>query len=772
MFGNFNEEAQVILTNAKKEMIELKHPYIGTEHMVLSILKSNTLLAKRLLGYNITYDRFRNQILKVIGIGSKSSELFLYTPLLKKVLSNAVIDSKENNDGEVTVEHLFSSLLEEGEGIAIRIFLGMGVDLEKMYDDFSNKLIKKIHKKKTKKLLIDDLGVDLTEKARNNELDPVIGREEEVQRVLEILCRRTKNNPILIGLAGVGKTAIVEELSRMIVSNNVPDKLVGKRIISLDMASMVSGTKYRGEFEERMKKVLQEIEDNNEIILFIDEIHTLVGAGGAEGAIDASNILKPALARGKIRCIGATTYDEYKKFIEKDGALDRRFQKVIVEVPSKEKTYNILLKLKPIYEKFHGVNIDDKLLLKMIDLSEKYIYDRNQPDKTIDILDEACASVSLKSDSFTEEILNLKTQIELTNKNKEAFLLENKFEKAYQCRKELVILKDKLNKMELSKENKKNVNVTIEDIATVINLKTHIPVYEILQDNIKVINRINNALTDKIVGQDSAIEELINITKKIKLGYGADFKNYSLLFVGPSGVGKTALAKCYAEALVGEDNLIRLDMSEYSEPNSVNKIIGSPPGYVGYEDTTSVLETIRNKPNAIILLDEIEKAHERVINLFYQILDEGKIKDSKGNLVRFDNNIIIMTSNIGYENNAVGFNNTKSEKITSLLKEHFSLSFINRIDSTIIFNHLNKNNIGKIIKKHLQVLQNKYANVELKFSNKVISELIDSSDYHLFGARRVTKLINSKLENEIIDHLLKEETSIMIDTINEKKISI
>ena len=326
--------------------------------------------------------------------------------------------------------------------------------------------------------------------------------------------------------------------------------------------------------------------------------------------------------------------------------------------------------------------------------------------------------------------------------------------------------------MELSKENKKNVNVTIEDIATVINLKTHIPVYEILQDNIKVISRINNALTDKIVGQDSAIEELINITKKIKLGYGADFKNYSLLFVGPSGVGKTALAKCYAEALVGEDNLIRLDMSEYSEPNSVNKIIGSPPGYVGYEDTTSVLETIRNKPNAIILLDEIEKAHERVINLFYQILDEGKIKDSKGNLVRFDNNIIIMTSNIGYENNAVGFNNTKSEKITSLLKEHFSLSFINRIDSTIIFNHLNKNNIGKIIKKHLQVLQNKYANVELKFSNKVISELIDSSDYNLFGARRVTKLINSKLENEIIDHLLKEETSIMIDTINEKKISI
>lgn len=772
MFGNFTEEAQNILVNAKKEMLSLKHPYIGTEHFVLSLLKSNHSLSKKLTEYHITYDRFRNEIIKIIGCGSKESELFLYTPLLKKVIENAVMDSKENNDGEVTCEHLFSALLEEGEGIALRIFIGMGVDLEKMYDDFSNRLIKKSHKKKNKKLLIDDLGVDLTEKARNNELDPVIGREEEIKRVLEILCRRTKNNPILLGAAGVGKTAIVEELSRMIVQNNVPDKLLNKRIISLDMASMVSGTKYRGEFEERMKKILQEIEENEDIILFIDEIHTLVGAGGAEGAIDASNILKPSLARGKIRCVGATTYDEYKKFIEKDSALERRFQKVIVEVPNKEKTWHILSKLKPIYEKFHGVLLPDEMLEKIIELSEKYVYDRNQPDKSIDILDEVCASVSLRANSFTDEILSLKGKIEITNKNKEAFLLENNFDKAYLCRKELLQLQDELNQLELSYQKEKNVIVSLEDIANVIHLKTHIPVYEIMQDNFKVIERIKKDLQDVVVGQEEAVQELINVTKKIKLGYGNNMKNYSLLFIGPSGVGKTALAKAYASSLASEENLIRLDMSEYSEPNSVNKIIGSPPGYVGYEDTTCVLEQVRNKPNAVILLDEIEKAHMRVINLFYQILDEGKIKDSKGNLVRFDNNIIIMTSNIGYETNSVGFHLSQGEKLVSLLKEHFSLSFINRIDSSIIFHHLKEESMRQIIQEQLSELQKKYSNIEITFSSNVIEELLSLSEYHLFGARRVHSLISSKVENLIIDKVIEGETTFMMDSLSERKISI
>ena len=404
MLGNFNEEAQMVLNIAKKEMSLLNHPYIGTEHLMLSILNSKSNLCERLKRYGLDYNIFKKEIIKIIGIGSKKSDLFLYTPLLKKVIENAIIDAQENNDGEVTIEHLFSSLLEEGEGIAIRIFIGLNLEIDDMYDEFSYKLIKKGKRNKKKKLLIEDLGVNLTELAKLGKLDPVVGREEETKRLLEVLCRRTKNNPILIGEAGVGKTAVVEEVSRMIVERRVPDILLNKKIISLDMASAVAGTKYRGEFEERMKKILKEIEDNSDIILFIDEIHTLVGAGGAEGAIDASNILKPALARGKIRCIGATTIKEYKKYIEKDGALDRRFQKIIVEEPDNIKTSDILKKLKPIYEKYHKVKIDDSIVEKIIELSNKYIYDRHQPDKAIDVLDEVCSKVSLRSEEHTSEL--------------------------------------------------------------------------------------------------------------------------------------------------------------------------------------------------------------------------------------------------------------------------------------------------------------------------------------------------------------------------------
>ena len=395
MFGNFTEEARKILVNAKKEMNDLKHPYVGSEHLLLAILKDNNSVSNKLKEYNLNYDKFKKELIDVVGVGSNTSEWFLYTPLLKRILENAVLDSKENNQGEVTISHLFSSLLEEGEGVAIRILLGMHIDLEELYNEFENKLITP-KGKKHKKLLLDELGVDLTTKALNNEIDPVIGRDKEIKRVLEILCRRTKNNPLLIGEAGVGKTAIVEELSRMIAFGEVPISLRNKRIISLDMATTVAGTKYRGEFEERMRKILKEIEENDDIILFIDEIHTLVGAGGAEGAIDASNIFKPALARNKIRCIGATTIQEYKKFIEQDGALDRRFQRVLVEIPDHDTVLSILKKLKPIYEKYHNVIIPDNSLNLIIELSDKYIYDRNHPDKAIDLLDEVCASVHLK----------------------------------------------------------------------------------------------------------------------------------------------------------------------------------------------------------------------------------------------------------------------------------------------------------------------------------------------------------------------------------------
>ena len=768
MIGNFNEEAQKILLNAKLEMIELKHPYIGTEHLILAILKSNTNLAKKLKDYELTYDKFKEEIIKIIGVGSKKSEYYLYTPLFKKIMQNAILDSKENNNGEVTIEHLFSALLEEGEGIAIRILIGMGIDVEDMYDEFSSSLIKK-HNKRNKKLLLEELGTNITDKAKNNELDPVIDREKEVKRLIEVLCRRTKNNPILIGKAGVGKTAIVEELARLIVKEEVPNNIIGKKIISLDMASAVSGTKYRGEFEERMKKILKELEDNEDIILFIDEIHTLVGAGGAEGAIDASNILKPALARGKIRCIGATTYDEYKKFIEKDSALERRFQKIVIEEPTIEQTKNILLKIKPIYERYHHVKIDNKIIDKIITLSEKYIYDRNRPDKCIDILDEVCSKVSIKEDKNTKNIKELKNTLNKINKEKNSLIIENNIDKAYLYRKEETNIINKLNELQLNYKYK-NKEVTEEDIANVINIKTKIPIYEILEDSQKTISLIEKNLKQEIIGQDNAINKLVKITKKIKLGY-KDNKCNSIMFVGPSGVGKTMLTKIFATNMVGLDNYIRLDMSEYSDSTSVNKIVGSSPGYVGYDDNKNILEEIRNKPNAIILLDEIEKAHPLVINLLYQILDYGKIKDSKGNIIRFDNNIIIMTSNIGYEKNKVGFTETNNDNIISNLKNEFSTSFINRIDDIIIFNNLTEEDITKIIKNKISAIKTKYKDkIKVSISNNIIKELTTSCDYQIFGARRIDKIIANKIENIIIDAIIENKNQIIITSLEEIKV--
>ena len=765
MLGNFSEEAQIVLNNAKEEMKELKHPYVGTEHLVLAILKENNAVSSKLNNAGISYESFKAEIINIIGKGSKESELFLYTPLLKKIIENAIVDSKDNGTGEVGIETLFSSLIEEGEGIAIRIFIKMNIDMDDIYEYFISKRNKKVKNKRNKKLLIEEIGVNLTDMASKNELDPVIGREEEVSRMLEILCRRTKNNPILIGEPGVGKTAIVEELCNLIVSNKVPDNLKNKKVISLDMASAVAGTKYRGEFEERIKKVLKEIEEDGDIILFIDEIHTLVGAGGAEGAIDASNILKPSLARGKIKCIGATTISEYKKFIEKDGALERRFQKIIVESPRKEKTKEILMKLKPIYEKYHKVKISENIIDEILKLTEKYIYDRNEPDKSIDVLDEVCSKVSIKSNNKKSDMDVLNNKLKELNKIKNDYIIENNLEMAYEYRKEEKNILSQINKLQLNTKNEKTyTEVTVKDVANVISTKTKIPVYEILQDNSKIIKKIERDLSENIIGQEKAINNLINITKRIKLGY-KDNKVYSLMFVGPSGVGKSLLAKIYAKELVGINNLIRLDMSEYSDSMSINKIIGSAPGYVGYDDNKNILEEIRNKPNSVILLDEIDKAHPKIINLLYQILDEGEIKDAKGNTIKFNNNLIIMTTNVGYENNSVGFNIEHENQILSSLKSEFKVAFINRIDGIIDFNKLTEENIKKIIKNELLKLKNKYSKYKINISNNVIKEVISLSNYEEFGARKINKIIVSNIENIIIDNILDNKKEINIDTI-------
>lgn len=768
MFGNFTEEARMVLTNAKKEMKLLKHPYIGSEHMVLSILHFDNDVSAKLKEYGLDYHKFRDEIIRIIGVGSKESNLFLYTDLLNKIIENAIIDSKENNNGVVKIEHLFSSLLEEGEGIAIRIMLGMDIDLDELYTEFSYSLINNKSKKKNKKLLIDELGIDLTLKALNNELDPVIGRDSEINRTLEILSRRTKNNPLLIGEAGVGKTAIVEELSRLIALGDVPMHLRNKRIISLDMATTVAGTKYRGEFEERVKKILKEIEDNDDIILFIDEIHTLVGAGGAEGAIDASNIFKPALARGKLRCIGATTTVEYKKFIEQDGALERRFQTVHVEKPSKKTVKEILMKLKDIYEGYHFVQIDEEMIDMIINLSDKYIYDRNEPDRSIDLLDEVCAKVSIKENKEMKKYKVLKNKYKDIVDSKNKAIIKNDFLLASNYKDQENILMDEINRLELNMYKKISKKVTKEDIAQVLNLKTKIPVYEILNDNKKMLNKLSSDLNNNIIGQDKAIKQLINVSQKIRLGYH-DNKCYSMLFVGPTGVGKTMLAKTFGKNMV--KNVIKLDMSEFSESHSVSKIIGSPPGYVGYNDFKNVLEDIRNNPYTVLILDEIEKAHPNIISLFYQILDEGKIKNSSGIEVRFDNVIIIMTSNIGFTENHVGFNELKSEVIERKLKDSFDSAFINRVDNVIIFNNLTEDNINSLINLKLMKLKKKYdSKIKTVIKEEVIKQIIEEVNYNEFGARKIDKVIKDKLENQIIDSIIDGKEKIVISTIKEKSI--
>ena len=746
MFANFEEESRVILVAAKKEMQELKHPYIGSEHMLLAILNNDNDVSKKLKEYNIDYKNFKKEVINIVGIGTKENNLFLYTPLLKRVIENAIIDGKEFNSGEVSINNLFASLLEEGEGVALRILLSMNVDLDELYSEFNYNLTTK-KKKKNKKLIIEEMGENLVEKA--DSLDPVIGREKEVKRLIEILSRRTKNNPILIGNAGVGKTAVVEELSRMIANNTVPVNLKNKKIISLDMASTVAGTKYRGEFEERLKKIIKEVEDNDDIILFIDEIHTLVGAGGAEGAIDASNIFKPALARNKLRCIGATTIDEYKKYIEEDSALERRFQKIIINEPTTNEVKNILNNIKPIYEKYHNVIISNEIIDMIVALTSKYIFGRFEPDKSIDILDEVCAKVSLKENRNLKKYLNLRKEYEKINNEKNKAIINNEYNKALKIKDYENNVIDKINKMELKLYAKNSNNVEKTDVAEVIAAKSNMPIYEVMKDDKKIIKELEKNLNNGIIGQDNALKEVMKIAKKIKLGY-TDNKCYSMLFVGPSGVGKTLLANLFGKNM--NMNVIKLDMSEYIEEHSVSKIIGSPPGYVGYKESNTVLEEIRDNPNTLLILDEIEKAHPNVINLFLQVLDDGKLKDSTGKIVRFDNSIIIMTSNVGMYDNNMGFVLNK-ENMTKL-KDSFSPQFINRINNIIYFNKLNEESISKIVDIKLNEIRNKY---EIKLNRNIKNEVIELSDFNEYGARKIEKIIKDRLENQIIDKLIMNE---------------
>ena len=764
MYNSFTEESKRVLNSAKLEMLDLKHPYIGSEHLLLALLKDKNDISDKLKNYGLTYDKFRKEIINVIGIGKNRSECFLYTPLLKRIMENAIYDSRENNNGNVTINHLFSSLLEEGEGIAIRILIGMDIDIDDLYHDFTYKLQKN---QKKKKLLIEDLGVDLTKKALNGEIDPVIGRDEEIKRTIEILCRRKKNNPVLIGEAGVGKTAIVEELSRLISIGEVPNPLKGKKIISLDMSTAVAGTKYRGEFEERINKILKELEENDNIILFIDEIHTLVGAGGAEGAIDASNIFKPALARNKMRCIGATTTKEYKKSIEKDKALDRRFQKVEIKVPDKKTLKNILLRLKETYSSYHSSEISDDIIDYIIELSDKYIKNRFEPDRSIDILDEVCAHVSLKENKLIKKYNKLNDNLKnILNKKKEC-LIRKDYNKACIYKEEENKIMSKINKLDLDLSNKTKFLVTNQDVIEVVSRKSNVPIYKLTDYDKEEIKRIKNDLSSKIIGQEKIINELINTYKKIKLGINDD-KVLSLLFTGPSGVGKTELALSFAKYV--SNNVIKLDMSEYNESHQISKLIGSPAGYVGYDDNKNIFESIKDNPYSVLILDEIEMCHPNILNLLYQIFDEGKLKDSKGDDIYFNNTIIIMTSNIGYQKNNIGFNN--EVKISSSLKEFLPLPLINRIDKILEFNYIDEYTIKNIINLYMNQLKNKYKNkgINIRICKNIIENIIDKSNYKEFGARKVKKIIKNDLENIIIDKILEGKTNIYIKNLKKEKV--
>ena len=759
MFLKFSEEAQKTLLLARDEMIKLKHPYVGSEHLLLAILSNKKLqLTNKLSFYKINYDSLRDEIVKIIGIGKQSNTWFLYTPLLKRVIENAIFDTKERGDKEVSVEQLFLSLLEEGDGVAIRILIGMGIDIDLLYNEFAGKISTK-KSKKDKKLFVNEYAVNFNKRVLAGDVDPVVCRDEEVNRLIEILSRRTKNNPLLIGEAGVGKTAIVEELARRIVEGNVPKFLENKKILSISISSLVAGTKYRGEFEDRINRILKEVESDGTIILFIDEIHTIVGAGGAEGAIDASNIFKPSLARGKIKIIGATTKVEYRDSIEKDKALDRRFQKIEIKEPNKDHTLDILISLRPLYEQYHNVKISDEILKYIVNLTDKYIYNQHNPDKSIDIMDEVCAKAGLKmtDDELKRKQLNKKLKDTIKRKN-EAVVNQN-FKIAIDLKKEQDIIEDKINRNNLKKSGKeKTVEITKEMVSEIIELKTKIPIYEVKNNTSHIIKKLKKTLLSTIVGQNSVIDEICNYTKIIKSGFSKN-KPYSFLLVGPTGVGKTLLVKKYAECLYSKNNFIRVDMSEYKEEHSISKIIGSPPGYVGYQDNNCILEKVRNCPHCVILLDEIEKAHPSVIKLFLQVLDEGIMHDSTGREINFRNTIIFMTSNIGCTKKNIGFHEIESNLD---MKDFFSVEFLNRIDKICNFKSLSYKDIKSIVLNKLTVLKEKYKEkeIDITFSTDLVEKIINKCNYIEYGARKIDKIIDETINSYILDMIISDSNNI------------
>ena len=775
MANKFTPKAKEILEKSKKISSSMSHSYVGSEHLLLAIMQTPDCIACNIIksrGGDLAEIEAKIRSLCTVGKGDvTSSEL---TPSLQSVIQNSHLYSSDAGEEFTGSQHLLLSLICEDGCLATRILESIGISSlgikndvqaftesspisrQTIYDDFSPK----------SDTALTEYGKDLTELAKSGKLSPVIGRENETQRLIRILCRKSKNNPCLIGEPGVGKTAIVEGLAEKIVSGNVPEILLGKKIISLDLSRMISGAKYRGEFEERLKRLMREVEDSRDIILFIDEIHTIVGAGSAEGALDASNIIKPSLSRGEIQLIGATTVEEYRR-IEKDSALERRFQPITVNQPTKRETLEILKGLRASYEAHHGIRIPDEALTCAIDLSVRYINDRFLPDKAIDVLDEASSELRLKMQKRKKTADNIQRQLKIIFSQKENAVLSGDTETAGELRKKEIALEKKLKN--LTQKKLKVPVLSSEDIAGIVTKQTGIPVSKLVEKDSERLLELHANLTSQIYGQDEAVRALCSAIRRGRTGLGDPSRPIgSFIFAGASGVGKTGLAKALATALFGsEKSLIRIDMSEYMEPHSVSKLIGSPPGYVGYGEGGFLTEKIRRAPYSVILFDEIEKAHRDIFNILLQILDDGVLSDSCGRSVNFKNTVIIMTSNIGFKStskNKLGFggqNSDDDEKkdILSAVKRAFSPEFINRVDNIIVFRRLDGNDLYNICKKMLDelTLRLKGMKIEAEFDTsciEYISKLALSED---MGARALKHNIESHIENVLSDMLISGE---------------
>ena len=788
MFERFTEKAIKVIMLAQEEARRLGHNFVGTEQVLLGLIGEGTgVAAKTLKSMGVTIKDAREQVEKIIGRGSGFVAVEIpFTPRAKKVLELSWDEARQLGHNYIGTEHLLLGLIREGEGIGTKVLENLGVDLNKCRSNVI-KLLGETRTSSTQTALagniqakaktpsLDEFGTDLTLAAQEQRLDPVVGREKEIERVIQILARRTKNNPILIGEPGVGKTAIAQGLAMKIVNSEVPDILENKKIVQLDMGLLVAGTKYRGEFEERLKKIMDEIRQAGNIILVIDEMHTLIGAGAAEGAIDAANILKPALSRGEIQVIGATTLDEYRKHIEKDSALERRFQMVLVEQPSVQETIEIIKGLKSKYEEHHKLKISDEAIVAATELSNKYITERFLPDKAIDIIDEAASRVRLNVSNLPPEGKELEKELKATIKQKEDAIRSQEFETASNLRNTEVQIKDKIRELQdswrSSQENNKPT-VGVEEVAQVISTITGVPVTKITEGESERLLKLEDTLHKRVIGQNEAVVALSKAIRRARVGLKSPNRPIgSFIFSGPTGVGKTELAKALAEAVFGsEDNIVRVDMSEFMEKHSTAKLIGSPPGYVGYDDGGHMTEIIRKKPYSVVLFDEIEKAHPDVFNIMLQILDDGRLTDSKGRLISFKNTIIIMTSNVGASmitsTQKLGFSVAGDEKkdkyekrkdtVMEELKKAFRPEFLNRIDDIIVFAHLSKEEIREIVDLMLKDLFKRLDERELtiEVGDDVKDYLAKEGYSEAYGARPLRRVIQKKIEDVLAEEIL------------------